>query len=107
MKSQRIIEMDKLGPLEVCVDPPVIYWDGVQLQGWRGAWIRLLSALIRLPNVDPAELAADLGIAWGSLSPLVVDVRRALKLANIPLRITGRRSQGGGMVEAYNLEIDQ
>ncbi len=106
MTRERIIQMEALGPLEACADPPLLYWSGIRRK-FMPAQIRLVAALIELGRAGPEDLCDRLGIeAVQTLMSKIAELRRTFAIADIPVRIIGDLDAPGRQLNCYRLEIE-
>jgi len=106
MKGQLILETERLGPLEVCMSPPVLLWRGEQQKTWRPSPIVTLGALINEPPVSPEELAERLGMEPGTdPGARLSDLRNAISLSGLPVRVVAVKEDESRRLIGYRLEI--
>ena len=106
MKHGHIIETIRIGPLEVCADPPLLFWRGVK-QAFRPAHIRMLAAFAGAGTGDRDEISARLGLTHAnSFSCRLAELRAVLAASRLPIRIVSVPECEGRKVNHYKLEIE-
>lgn len=106
IKHQRVIETLRVGPLEVCPDPALLYWHGMK-QNVRPAIVRFLAALIELGTPSREDVSAWLGLTHpNSFNVRLAELRATLAAASLPIRIVAVRAQEGRVIDHYRLEFE-
>lgn len=106
LKYQRVIETLRVGPLEVCPDPALLYWRGIR-QNVRPAIVRFLAALVELGTPSRDDICAWLGLTHpNSFHVRLAELRAVLAAASLPIRIVAVRAQEGRVIDHYRLEIE-
>jgi hypothetical protein len=104
VKSQRLIDTYKLGPLEVSIDPPMLWWHGIKQPAWRASNIRLLAILIEESPIPPSALEQRMYIDHSSIAK-ISQLRNSLALSGLPIQAVGVFEENSRRLLAYKLEI--
>ena len=108
MKSQRLIDTVKLGPLEISVDPPILYWKGIRQPVWRPGHILMLAALVEGGMMPHEDLAARIGSKVGdNTTARVADLKYALAHSSLPIAIVATHEENSRRLLAYKIEITE